>query len=857
MKDIFVGVQPVPIIKRAKQLPPWEADSYPHVFQPVSLIEALNREWETDAHFVPYFVDGEEEWPAMAKNMLGLIRNEGSDVLTRLLVIDFDTVPHDPWSRHEGLLEQFSDRMEQIKNEGKIPFPQILYTTTKGARGIFVLSEPVSVAQAEPMTRGLVEAWWGALAHVSVKPDKLHNWDRCFRLPKVVRGGRRTSNLQSFHLLVASDQEPFPPDDLPSSGPAACTKGGVPLELDLPMPTPEDVEGILWTQGSRERVRRSDWWKLAKSRLRGREYYHACFDEDCPPPEEGSRDIEIQRAAGGVVAMCHGLESASPEKCFALLFHWVDQIHPETCQVPPRDNLWRAVLKYWAKEAAKAEDEEQESLSTIDQIVKGMRSYDPGVPQDGEEAREYASERMLAYSSGNAIYLIKKNGFYSSVPVDRYFLRAHIRREEMEAFIALEEVEGNRVVELTSSQILERHGFKVAQEIAQMGMEGGARLRIEEDDSVSLVHPTVRERGLVPEYHPEVDAWLHKMFDKDYPKVEQWLANAVDLSEGKPICALSIVGPPGCGKGLLVRGLSECFYPSNVVGAEAFQQFNEPLLHSAVVCIDEGFPASLQKGGIPDIFRSLVSGEPTSVQRKQRPSVSFRGALRVVMTSNGMNLLEAVVGDGSLSWEDSQALGQRLLSVHAMRAGSDYLEGLGGINHTAKKGARWVAPPGSGDSDYIIAKHIYWLKENRMQLGERGVRFLVEGDPLAEYLQASKIVSEEGDAVLASIMALVNYTHKEALDGYAETDEGVYVTITEIMNIAERNRKHIGSARKVAKVLQSFCGGKSARAKMSVLLPNGSKSDRKTFYFLDGALLYQAANSMGYNTRHLEKMVKQ
>lgn len=857
MNAVIVGIQPCPVVRRAKSLPPWEADSYPHVFQPVPLLEALEREWETDAHFVPYFVEGEEEWPAMAKNMLGLIQQAGSDVKTQLLVLDFDTAPHKLWSDRPGLLEQFSDRMEQIRDEEKIPFPQIIYTTSRGARGVFVLSEPVSVAQAEPLTRGLVQAWGEALSGIAIHTDNLHNWDRCFRLPKVVRDGRETHHLRSFHLIVASDQVLFRPDDLPSLGPEACTRGGSPDHLDAAIPTPEEVDRILWESGARGRKIQTEWRRLAKSRLRGRDYYKACFEEGHPPPPEGQRDTAIQQAAGGVVAMCIGLAEATPERCYALLFDWVDQIHPSTCKMPPRENLWRAVLKYWAKEEAKREAEEEEQLSTIDQIVKGIRSYDPHVPRGQEDAREYASSRMLAYSSRTTIYLIQRNGFYEPYPTDSYILRSHIQNQGMHDFIALEEVRGDRVVDLAPHEILERHGFKLVNERSQMGLKG-AQVAYTADGQPELVHPIAKERDLIPEYHPEIDAWLHRMFDRHYPYVEQWLANAVDLSEGMPICALSIVGPPGCGKGLLVRGLSECFDPSTVVGPEAFQQFNEPLLHSAIVCIDEGFPASvLQRGGAQDVFRSLVSGEPALVQRKNRPSVEYRGAPRVLMTSNGPNLLEAVVGDSSLSWEDSMALGRRLLHVQASASGSSFLEGLGGINHTAKRGARWVAPPGSGKSDFLVAKHIYWLRENRLDKKRRGTRFLTEGDPLADYLQDSKVVSAEGDSILSAIMSLVNGRAKEAYDGYSEDPikGGIWVTPLQVAHMAERHGRKVGSMRAVSKTLKSFGDG-TPNAKTSMLLPNGKYSTRKNFYFLDGEVLLRSAATMGYDTSRLEKLVR-
>jgi len=847
----IVGTQPGAIVRRAKTLPPWDEEDFPHVFSPVLLAEVLEETYETDAHFVPYFVEGEEEWPACAKNMLGLVEREGGRILTSMAVLDFDTEPHQPWT-DQGLV-QFSDRMQAAKEAGEVPFPQVLYTTAKGARGIFLFSEYISVAKVEPIIRGLVQVWDAVLSSIPVKADNLCNWDRCFRLPKVTRDGRITSTDPHFHLFHEPMASPFVPGDLPSSGREACTMGGTPVELNLPMPTPEEVENIINTVGSRGRVRESNWYRQAKSRMRGRDYWHACFDEDPTPPPEGKRDTEIQKAAGGVVSMCIGLPGASPEKCFALLFNWVDQIHPDTCDVPPRDNLWKAVLKYWAKEEAKLEEAEKEIQTKTATLVEKYREWDPDLPKDPEEARDYIERRRLV-KAGRHFHILQDDGRYSRRSVSPEALRGEIARLGMQDLIQLEELQGNAVHRLSWQEILERQGIEVNSVISEWGIGSGCIVQKDGRGGYNLVMPgPLLNTDLEPRFDEEVDTWLRKMFDSDYPEVENWIVNALEINDGKPICALSIQGPSGCGKGLLVRGITECFIPSFVVGGVAFHQFNASMLDAAVIHIDEGWPADLEaKGNIPDLFRGLVSAEPKKIQVKFHPDVDFRGAPRIILTSNSDNLLRGAVGRFDLSIDDSQALGKRIMHVYARHGGTAYLESIGGLNYTGREGHKWVASHSKRDSDFVLARHFLYLMNERPKNRRSGIRFKVEGNPDAYYLKETKTSSDVGSLILEAVMNLVNSTNKSTFSGYSEED-GLWLTAREVAVMANKVGGPRITIHKAGRALKNISIDEQ---RIAMPLPSGGISTRKVFYRLDVKDLIQRAENDGFDTTALIEILK-
>jgi prepilin-type processing-associated H-X9-DG protein len=135
---------------------------------------------------------------------------------------------------------------------------------------------------------------------------------------------------------------------------------------------------------------------------------------------------------------------------------------------------------------------------------------------------------------------------------------------------------------------------------------------------------------------------------------------------------------------------------------------------------------------------------------------------------------------------------------------------------------------------------------------------LVEGDPLADYLQESKIVSAEGDAILHAVMSLVNSKAKEALDGYSEDPHmgGIWVTALQVADMAERLNRRCGSMRVISKTLKSFGDGATPNRRIEMTLPNGRKSGRKNYFFLDGSVLLKSAATMGYDTSRLEKLVE-
>jgi P4 family phage/plasmid primase-like protien len=149
----------------------------------VELVEALTAEYPDDAHFVPYWCEGEEAQPRLNKAAFDVVFEQGGRILFDVLVADVDDkAAHagdgeasEAW--RESFLEAF-DRSRLRDCAG-------LYMTRGGARILWRLPEPVERAEY----LGKLAAVYAELAQVGIVADHFFDWGRCYRLPFVARDG--------------------------------------------------------------------------------------------------------------------------------------------------------------------------------------------------------------------------------------------------------------------------------------------------------------------------------------------------------------------------------------------------------------------------------------------------------------------------------------------------------------------------------------------------------------------------------------------------------------------------------------------------------------------------------------------
>ena len=193
----------------------------------VEVLAALRAEYDTDAHFAPYWLEGidgtvRDHGHRINKGALAVLVDSG--LVLRFQVAPFDV--DDPVSHAGGDDAVASDawRAELDQLVEALPWPLSWYHTQRGARLLAELPEPVDkntfVHWCTRFAAALAERG------VVVDPATVGDWNRCYRLPRVHRKGRAGVEVYPEHLsaLVAGQAVVFDPGPVPAPS-AASVRG--------------------------------------------------------------------------------------------------------------------------------------------------------------------------------------------------------------------------------------------------------------------------------------------------------------------------------------------------------------------------------------------------------------------------------------------------------------------------------------------------------------------------------------------------------------------------------------------------------------------------------------------------------
>ena len=220
-------------------------------------------------------------------------------------------------------------------------------------------------------------------------------------------------------------------------------------------------------------------------------------------------------------------------------------------------------------------------------------------------------------------------------------------------------------------------------------------------------------RQTEPGYSSEIDQWLKLLGgEKNYELLCDWLAGVIKLD--RPCAALYLDGPPGCGKTLLAHGASQLWSDYASLYESSAGDFNDGLLNSPVLMVDEGFSASNIKNPTA-VLRRLVALSTHSVNKKYGAKLRLDGHIRVIIAANNADVLLSGKEE-HLSENDTRAMKERIAYVKIRDDGARnfFIKNNKGNRLTNQ----WLA---GGH----FARHVLWLAEQR-PLNDRG-RFLVEG----------------------------------------------------------------------------------------------------------------------------------
>lgn len=700
------------------------------------LQEALETEYPTDAHFACYGVEREEvALPRINKAAWPLLSIAGTPVFVSVIALDFDLPAAEggngkggwqSWEQVDEVCGGFVCKGEGW--EGGNFFA--LYTTRGGYRAVYALDKAIDPAEAEQIIGGMIESW----ASRGVQFDTAcQDATRFFRLPKVSRDGERTEKSEFFILEIPGKiciERNLPRSDKKYSRPALGL-----AEIPKERPANDRLGRYLQTLTPKGRVGDSVFLKAAKKALEGTEAEKVVFQNaEIAPPQGPGRNTNIVRLAGQLCSRLASAKGACAQAIYALMAPVLELLAPDNETADWCEVGWDRIRHFWAIEQGRllvAHEEKAkgqlEAMADAGAIVASLRTQLPNlaVLKDEATAAEWATRHYILTTKEQRAYIMQRDGKYSCKAHAFQQIPAAVTSLGMDKLIKLYSVGEDGRSKLRSGPELLAEYSSPVHRISVSAVITGGELETPDGDLATLnIAAYRRNPALTPLFNEQVHQWLQLLGGNDWETFKQWLSYAPAFEEG-PMAALSIIAPPGIGKDLLAKGLSEILEqpalarPDDLVG-----DWQDGLLQSPFIFVNEGWDAAKGKRNPADAFRDTITGENIRINMKNMALVTLKAYPRVLLIGNNDGVVSKLADGRHLSKDDRDALEIRIVHMEPDGTAGEYLTRLGGLSHTGKKGAAWVG--GQHKSDYILARHLLWMYEQRDPV-PHGNRLLVQG----------------------------------------------------------------------------------------------------------------------------------
>jgi len=831
--------------------------------------EAFRGQYVTDAHFVCYRASFADEWPRINKPLLPKVRLLGGDILTTMFAFDYDNPGHRAWTGPDEW-EGWVSKLVEIAADWAIAGQwTLVYATKHGARLVYVLNEEIPADKGEGHHRWMVSQF--TQRGMRLDP-KCSDWTRVFRLPFVMRDGKPTWTYpEATWSMCQYDARLSDVLKLPTIDGNDRSAYGDIQPLDTEKPDKHDCLALIRTPGGQN----TEWCKNARKHLRGRESFDVIFN-NVPLPKAGGRDNAMHKHVGQVIGILidHEVEGVSPEHVYGLFIESVEQLEPDADTPDWTNVLWDHIKRLWAKQQAKIREAEevveimsqseaatsQEAMSKWEKIIFGMREWCENKQlqsneDNGRVAIDWASQHLII-GIGQLYYVIAENGRYFAEALFADHVIPHIHRHGLTDIIPTVAAVDGMSRPKSLREIMADSGT-IAHDIRLTPQQlPGGYLENEDTAEAQVVCPMfMRNTNLPPTYDPQVDEWLKNLFGLDYDLAQRWIANALAFDEGG-IAALSIKGAQGCGKKMLVQGLAECLTrPALADHNDLTSTYQYGLLKSPFLVINEGFPRINKEVTPYHTFRLLVSGDGIRANRRYRHPVDVRCPYRLIFTANNDNIVESLIGQGSLSPEDREALAIRLIHMEVGDKATQWLRARGGMMLTARSGRRWISGDGGEESDFIVAKHFLYLYERRRELGPRGARLLVEGNCGADIMFRLRTQGGAAPLVIEALVAMLRETPMR--DGICIDEDRLYVLPQEVLDYYRlrmgNTTREILTGNHLKAVLRGLCLREFANA---ITIKSRIKMGRVRWMELDPAAILSAADRLGNRCPPLAELVE-
>ena len=628
----------------------------PQLFEPIDLFAALFKQWDTDAHAVPYLIPEEPRAPRLNISALGPLAEQNREPVLSYVFADVDNEGHKPWTDADAPRAAWED----LKQSGP---PELsaacFYATRGGYRLLWRLADPIPASKAA----GFLVAFFSYLREQGIPVDQecAAQFNTLARLPNVTRDGVAISGFIDpaglYQALTWTPRENLAAD---YGRARVCQEWG---------PRPET-----WTRPAGLEWDILDGAATAKK-------HRAALRDGQPFAHKGNRNNTMTKIAGSIARL---LGADNPA----------------------------AVFRYMADSVAAWDDANAPTLDQLWQVCGRVVEMETGrrLTESKIETHRTEGQPPIVYF-GSAYYIRETARDTYRPPVS-----APAICQALEQWCKMPGIETRspKGKPFGVPEYLARYGRQAVEVIAEMGRERAIFLQ-DLAGGTLIEGCCVMRRDVVPKFDPEVDQWLGYLGGKHADKLRDWLACAGRLD--RPICAIYLEGPPGTGKGMIAAAVASLWGTGATSYADATGKFNAALARSPVVHVDEAFQVFDTSDNFSGAFRTLIGESERQLRRKNLPSATIRGCPRLIITANNADALRL---SERLTKDDLTAIAQRILYVKHDRTAAEFLDFLGGREHTA----HWVRDPSGGPG--VITSHLAYLAKNREV--SPGLRFLVEGE---------------------------------------------------------------------------------------------------------------------------------
>lgn len=830
--------------------------------------DIFNTPWKTDVHCVQYAVTGagDNSFPLCRKPLLSKLRSVGCDIYANLLIVEYDTAEHEPWSKSKETQGEFLAKLDAMADDWPMAWKwSLLYFTRGGARLVYILDEPIQVDKFELKHLWLCQEF----GRQGLKFDcTVSDWTRRFRLPFVIRDGVATWEEEYTETYIQQWDKRLRTCELLDGVRLHQTQDeyGEIVAIERGQPDPDSSQRLL-SEVSKQtgRMTQTGFVKEAKKRLRNRNCF-PCLFQEMKIAESGGRNATLYKFVGEATALLFRMPGLTPEHVYALFLPPVMQLEPDSGTPDWTRVLWDHVCRIWALEqskfdleVAKAAERLEEAKSLFEQVIDGMREWcvAPELNSDDENVRFGYALRRLIVSLGSNFLVINKTGYYDSMQLNDGQIIARLRILGMDELIETKKVnEDGSITDLPTQQILNRYSTIATRVVAIPEIKGAFITDMDTPGATVSIPAYSRSKNIAPLYNPDVDEWLHRLFGANYDLGIKWLSYALAWDEG-PTCAFSIAGKAGSGKKMLAQALCECLTVSAMATTEDLvSQYQYGLLDSPFLIVNEGWPMRTTGMHPADKFRALVSGDRQTVNQRYKHPIELYSPVRILFTANNLDVVKMLSGSKDLSPEDRDALSIRLMHMTISDDASHWLRDRGGEKLTAVPGRRWIRGDAGQASDYIVARHFMWLYERRRNF-VTGSRLLVEGNQAQEIMFDMRTGSGNTPLVMETLIHLIEQPGQRGRE--LSIFEGrLYVTYSAVLSYFRDELSATTKEKLTQNTIQKvFRGLVKRECKGSWVLPNKKEMGRKYWHELDCELLLQVAQRDGWACTRLERLCKE